>query len=60
MALTAAELRKTGPGRHPAGKNLLFRVTDGSTREWYLRVQCNGVRRELRLTPNKPNGVPST
>ncbi|MDA8815243.1 integrase arm-type DNA-binding domain-containing protein [Luminiphilus sp.] len=49
MALTAAELRKIGPGRHPAGKNLLFRVTDGSTREWYLRVQRNGVRREFKL-----------
>ena len=49
MALTASELPKKVVGRHSDGNGLIFRVTEGKTRDWFLRVQRNGKRKEFYL-----------
>ena len=46
MALTASELPKKVVGRYSDGNGLIFRVTGGKTRDWFLRVQRNGKRKE--------------
>ena len=49
MALTTSELPKKEVGRYSDGNGLIFRVTEGKTRDWFLRVQRNGKRKEYYL-----------
>ena len=49
MALTASELPKKVSGKYSDGGGLLFRVTEGGTRDWFLKVQYQGKRREYAL-----------
>ena len=49
MALTASELPKKVVGRYSDGNGLIFRVTEGKARDWFLRVQRNGKRKEYYL-----------
>ena len=47
MPLTAQELPKKPVGKHSDGSGLLFRVTTGGTRDWFLKVQHEGKRKRL-------------
>ena len=49
MPLTAQELPKKPVGKHSDGSGLLFRVTTGGTRDWCLKVQHKGKRKEYSL-----------
>ena len=49
MPLTAQELPKKPVGKHSDGSGLLFRVTPGGTRDWFLKVQHKGKRKEYAL-----------
>ncbi len=49
MALTAQELPKKVLGKHSDGNGLLFRVTGGGTRDWFLKVQHKCKRKEYAL-----------
>jgi len=49
MPLTAQELPKKVLGKYSDGGGLLFRVTAGGTRDWFLKVQYKGKRREYAL-----------
>jgi hypothetical protein len=49
MPLTAQELPKKVLGKYSDGGGLLFRVTRGGTRDWFLKVQYKGKRKEYAL-----------
>ena len=49
MALTAQELPRKVLGKHNDGHGLLFRVTGGGRRDWFLKVQHKGKRKEYAL-----------
>lgn len=49
MSLSASELPKKTVGRYSDGNGLIFRVTKGKTRDWWLRVQRRGNRKEYPL-----------
>ena len=49
MPLTAQELPKKVLGKYSDGGGLLFRVTAGGTRDWFLKVQYKGKRKEYAL-----------
>ena len=49
MPLTAQELPKKVLGKYSDGDGLLFRVTRGGTRDWFLKVQYKGKRKEYAL-----------
>ncbi len=49
MPLVAQELPKKVLGKYSDGDGLLFRVTRGGTRDWFLKVQYRGKRREYAL-----------
>ncbi len=49
MPLVAQELSKKVLGKYSDGDGLLFRVTRGGTRDWFLKVQYKGKRREYAL-----------
>lgn len=45
--LTAAQVKSAGPGRH--GEGLYLLVKEGDARSWLLRIQVDGIRRDLGL-----------
>ncbi|HIJ35186.1 MAG TPA: DUF4102 domain-containing protein, partial [Gammaproteobacteria bacterium] len=51
--LTVTKIRsliKSGkPGRHSAGNNLYFRISDEATATWVVRYTIYGKRREMTL-----------
>jgi hypothetical protein len=49
MSLSASEIPKKTVGRYSDGHGLIFRVTKGKTRDWWLRVQRRGNRKEYPL-----------
>lgn len=49
MPLVAQELPKKVLGKYSDGGGLLFRVTRGGTRDWFLKVQYKGKRKEYAL-----------
>lgn len=52
--LTAARLKSlTEPGRYSDGDGLFLVVKPGGGRNWVLRVQCGGRRRDIGLGPLK-------
>jgi integrase len=48
-ALTAAEVRNAGPGKHFDGHGLFLRVQPNGARQWVQRIVIRGKRRELGL-----------
>lgn len=48
-ALTAAEVRSAGPGKHFDGHGLFLRVQPNGARQWVQRIVIRGRRRELGL-----------
>jgi hypothetical protein len=48
-ALTAAEVRNAGPGKHFDGHGLYLRVQPNGARQWVQRIVIRGKRRELGL-----------
>jgi integrase len=47
--LTALRIKSAGPGRHPDGDGLYLIVRDTGSRQWLLRIQAEGKRRDLGL-----------
>jgi integrase len=47
--LSALRVRSAGPGRHPDGDGLYLIVRDTGSRQWLLRIQADGKRRDLGL-----------
>jgi len=47
--LTALKVKSAGPGRHPDGDGLYLFVRDTGSRQWLLRIQADGKRRDLGL-----------
>lgn len=47
--LTALKIKSAGPGRHPDGDGLYLIVRDTGSRQWLLRIQASGKRRDLGL-----------
>ena len=47
--LTAATVRRIGPGRHADGNGLYLEVKDSGARRWFLRTVVNGHRRDVGL-----------
>lgn len=47
--LSALRVKAAGPGRHPDGDGLYLIVRDTGSRQWLLRIQANGKRRDLGL-----------
>ena len=47
--LTVAGVKSKPPGRHPDGDGLHLIVREGGSRQWLLRIQVDGVRRDLGL-----------
>jgi integrase len=47
--LTALKIKAAGPGRHPDGDGLYLIVRDTGSRQWLLRIQADGKRRDLGL-----------
>ena len=47
--LTALKIKAAGPGRHADGDGLHLLVRDTGSRQWLLRIQSDGKRRDLGL-----------
>jgi integrase len=47
--LTALKVRNAAPGVHSDGAGLILRVKPSGARSWVLRVQNNGLRRDVGL-----------
>lgn len=47
--LTALKIKAAGPGRHPDGDGLYLIVRETGSRQWMLRIQAQGKRRDLGL-----------
>ncbi|WP_267394971.1 MULTISPECIES: site-specific integrase [unclassified Sphingomonas] len=47
--LSALKIKSAPPGRHPDGEGLYLIVRDTGSRQWLLRIQSGGVRRDLGL-----------
>ena len=47
--LTALKVKSAGPGRHADGDGLHLIVRDTGSRQWLLRIQSDGKRRDLGL-----------
>ena len=47
--LSALKIKSAGPGRHPDGDGLYLIVRDSGSRQWMLRIQSGGKRRDLGL-----------
>lgn len=48
-ALTAAQVRTAGPGKHFDGNGLFLRVQPNGARQWVQRIVIRGKRRDLGL-----------
>lgn len=47
--LTAAAVKRAGPGRHADGNGLFLEVDKSGARRWLLRVVASGRRRDIGL-----------
>ncbi|MXW61436.1 MAG: DUF4102 domain-containing protein [Acidimicrobiaceae bacterium] len=47
--LTAAKVKKAGPGKSHDGRGLHLRVTDAGSKSWFLRLTVSGRRRDIGL-----------
>ncbi|WP_203310337.1 tyrosine-type recombinase/integrase [Sphingomonas beigongshangi] len=47
--LSALKIKTAGPGRHPDGDGLYLIVRPTGSRQWMLRIQADGKRRDLGL-----------
>jgi hypothetical protein len=47
--LTAATVRRIGPGRHADGNGLYLEVDPNGARRWFLRTMVHGQRRDIGL-----------
>jgi hypothetical protein len=47
--LTAATVRRIGPGRHADGNGLYLEVDRNGARRWFLRTMVHGQRRDIGL-----------